>query len=464
MTMSFTPARVGSAFAVLAIALTSAFTPACGAADEEEAAVSIGTDLATGWTHLAKEWERFDVAGTRRVRFGAGNRWVERDLGGRGFCTNDFFGSDPARNVFKTCQVRIEQAAPPVVLEPKAPAEPPNVAPKDLWLRPFPKGPWQQPLPASAIYATPNDARSLAVRSATWGINARRFTQWVWKADADDPIVTFDVSASYIGDNGSPRAGKVTIRMPKEAHPDPGIWTAPGSNANPWQYGPQGKDAHLTIIDPDGLHAHEFWHAERRPDGQLIAVSYVKMPLDGDGPRVGKGIFVTGESVARPAPFGVGVYQNPEYTSFGWGACRAFGGSSLGGLIRQGELTTGSLDHAIYLALPKEILAQAKDFPNVRYEPWPASRADTAGLNAVQIFMGSRFALPPGLDPKSLGLGAAGLRLATAAQKYGFIVGDQSSVATINTDGVAAQPDADALEASGDLLKIARQLVHVTVP
>ena len=39
------------------------------------------------------------------VRYGVGDRWVQRSLNGTVSCTNSFFGRDPAPGIVKSCQI-----------------------------------------------------------------------------------------------------------------------------------------------------------------------------------------------------------------------------------------------------------------------------------------------------------------------------------------------------------------------
>ena len=58
-----------------------------------------------GWSHVANEGQSFAVSGTRQVRYGAGNAWLQRSVSNGGACGNGYFGSDPAFMVFKRCEV-----------------------------------------------------------------------------------------------------------------------------------------------------------------------------------------------------------------------------------------------------------------------------------------------------------------------------------------------------------------------
>jgi hypothetical protein len=66
------------------------------------------------WTLCANEYQHCAFTGTRRVRFGLGTSWVERDLtaiGGGVTCRLATFGSDPAVGVTKRCELRNLPAA-----------------------------------------------------------------------------------------------------------------------------------------------------------------------------------------------------------------------------------------------------------------------------------------------------------------------------------------------------------------
>ncbi|MBT2321858.1 hypothetical protein J7E62_05730 [Variovorax paradoxus] len=52
-----------------------------------------------------QEGEDFAVAAPTRVRYGAGEHWVEKMLTGPARCSNEFFGGDPAPQVRKSCTI-----------------------------------------------------------------------------------------------------------------------------------------------------------------------------------------------------------------------------------------------------------------------------------------------------------------------------------------------------------------------
>lgn len=60
------------------------------------------------WTFCANEWQLCPFTGTRRVRYGAGSAWVERDVtavDGGVQCRNSVFG-DPIPGTVKRCELR----------------------------------------------------------------------------------------------------------------------------------------------------------------------------------------------------------------------------------------------------------------------------------------------------------------------------------------------------------------------
>src|SRR5690606_31638440 len=139
--------------------------------------------------------------------------------------------------------------------------------------------------------------------------------------------------------------------------------------------------------------------------------------------------------------------------TYGWGATRAYGGSQLGGLIREGEATRGPIEHAIAVAIPARNLGGRA--------VWPATSDDQTSDYAGSIPMGSRFAIPPNVDLDSLGLSPAYLRLARALQKYGLIVVDKSGSPCMYSEGLTAQADGNALNANSSQMALLQGLLAV---
>lgn len=318
---------------------------------------------------------------------------------------------------------------------------------------------WKQPVPAAARYAGPDDARNRSFQGLEHklSINTDRFTVWVWQARSSDPEVTFHVSAAFAGDEAHARRGEVTLHLPAGAHPDPGSNKA--FRIDGW--GPcddvRDSDRHLIVIDPDGRRSHEFWQACRLSGdrGDYQATAYAEVDLSGDG------LNISGAYTKRTT----GHWHNPAVRSYGWGAPRAYGGSSLPGLIRAGEITRTGIRHKVGMALPSSVLLHdPADLEAGAVYP-PATRSDFAGgLGPRQtIKHGQLFAIPRSVDLATLGLETpAGRVLARAMQEYGAVVLDASGMANIGSDGVAARADGAALAAaSADLARIHAAMVAV---
>lgn len=95
----------------------------------------------------------------------------------------------------------------------------------------------------------------------------------------------------------------------------------------------------------------------------------------------------------------------------------ASGLSLMGGTIRIAELQAGEINHAIAIGI---------DRPRADVYSWPANRTDGTWWSNDAIPEGTRFRLDPNLNVDSLGLDPVPRMIAKAAQKYGFIVRDNS--------------------------------------
>ncbi len=112
---------------------------------------------------------------------------------------------------------------------------------------------------------------------------------------------------------------------------------------------------------------------------------------------------------------GPGHYE-PPVANLG---ATATGLSLAGGLITTAELQRGRIDHALAVAVP-----------NARrgYRVEPAQRSDGSSDSPTAVPEGARFRLDPQLDIDALRLAPAVHAMAVAAQRYGIVVRDQSSV------------------------------------
>ena len=155
-----------------------------------------------------------------------------------------------------------------------------------------------------------------------------------------------------------------------------------------------GTDGHMVIWQPSSDTVWELWIARYVAPGAG--------PEPGWHAAWGARIDDVSRSSGRvAAPFGA----------------TASGLPLLGGLIRAHELESGTIDHAISVAVP--------EVPTAGFV-WPATRSDGNSSAATAIPEGTRFRLDPSLDLEALGLPPATLAMAEAAQRYGIVVTDRS--------------------------------------
>lgn len=166
-----------------------------------------------------------------------------------------------------------------------------------------------------------------------------------------------------------------------------------------------GTDAELSVYSPDTDQLWEFWKAAKAADGTWSACWGGRM----DGVSTGPGHFLGG--------FGA----------------TATGLPNAGGAVRLAEITAGRIDHAISIAIPSP--AEATDFS------WPAQRSDGFDPDPAALPEGSRLRLDPSLDLASLRLTPAGLVIARAAQRYGFVVVDKAGSVAVIAEAVDKNAD-----------------------
>jgi hypothetical protein len=294
-------------------------------------------------------------------------------------CVLDGAGEEPAARVPAT-------SAPPALT-------------RDPFEWPFDaNSPWNTPIGSGATFRPTSGVETLSLldtRIQTW-INSDEFSHPIVRSSPSDPLVR----VKYENGGRAPvGAGEVELNIPAQAQPAP------------------GADAHLHVVAPDGLTAHEFYFFERTPTG-ATAVYYVISDLKGPG--------------------------------IGEGGTRAYGGSAIGGLIRSWEIETGRIGHALAIAL---VGAQLKQGP-----VWPATEEDSSAPSTYTgtIPIGSLIAIPRTVDVGAMPLTREGMILARALQDYGAYVVDQAFALTLY-----AEPDvpANAMDAMRkDFQRIRRDL------
>ncbi len=223
-----------------------------------------------------------------------------------------------------------------------------------------------------------------------------------------------------------------TIRVPDEAKPA------------------QGEDGQLSIIDETHRWVVELAEARRLPNGDLSTAGYWKNDLQGSG--------------LGPGAIAAGV-------------------SSLNGVIRKGELVSGTaglrtgIRHALQAVVPPVALNRnapgSGPCPGADCRPfvWPADNADTPAYSGEayetvgNVYMGSLLAIPPWVDINALGIADPQAReVARAAQDYGIYIVDTGGAAPteiiIRIDPQAAGDIRDR-DTFGEGLRLA--LRHLTV-
>ena len=282
-----------------------------------------------------------------------------------------------------------------------------------------------------------------------------------WPRPAKPAVVTDAGDVQFTGD--FPDLDSDTLAQLDAALPDtmparriPGMW--PFAAESPWNT-PVGSAAQFAPVEGVSLAELDFTFVERRivllrdtdpivrvklPDGRLEAV-HLDERVVGGGMRGGFPLIAvnlrenmvieifglrrparheaTANAISRTSLLGPG---------FGGSAASAFGGSTLGGMIRSGELDRG-IFHALALRLPADRLSGFT---------WPATTAPSvSGGGNVRI--GTLLALPPDFVPESIAPpGTAANRIARALRDYGaYVVGvEKTGYAGLALDGLESHP------------------------
>ncbi|HEY6397808.1 MAG TPA: hypothetical protein VIX82_10175 [Solirubrobacteraceae bacterium] len=219
--------------------------------------------------------------------------------------------------------------------------------------------PWNAPIGSAAALASSTACtREIQDHSLYTDIASSQWSHPLYIARASDPV-----TALYTTSGGGPSAYVASVHAPSGMSP-----------ADP-QY-PSG-DAHLHIVDPTHSVAYEQWQARRYGSGWL---STYETTTSLSGPGVGQG----------------GV--------------RAYGGSALGGLIRNWEIQAGAIRHPLAVAIQVDHQTDSWVWPATANDGW--SRSQYTG----HIPMGQLFAIP-----RSYGLTANGtFSLALFKQQLGL--------------------------------------------
>jgi len=115
-----------------------------------------------------------------------------------------------------------------------------------------------------------------------------------------------------------------------------------------------------------------------------------------------------------------------------WNGRRASMLPSFAGLIRTGEIASGTIPHALAVQVPSTLLKEQA--------VWPAYAFDRNAGYSGTLPMGALLAIPPAVDVTQLGLSPHGLAIARAAQNYGVYVVDRGGTG-INVMAELANPE-----------------------
>lgn len=187
-----------------------------------------------------------------------------------------------------------------------------------------------------------------------------------------------------------------------------------------------GTDAHMGIISPEGRFIHECWWTVRNSPTEYEVGRYAKVDLYGSGQGPMNGV-------------------------------RAYGGSMIGGVIREHEVQAGVIPHALSMVVPWDMLyfnpanihqygyylpnegvttadkqpgwpvgMDLAGFGKTLGYQWPASEEDYSaqGNYAGVIPMAALFVIPASVDVDALGWSPALTMMGHAAQDYGVYVVD----------------------------------------
>jgi len=201
----------------------------------------------------------------------------------------------------------------------------------------------------------------------------------IWWSSPTDPVWTF-VMPNYVASawHRNRPATTFTMRAPANIAPS------------------TGSDHMLDVIDPISGDYVESWLATVDPTTHTVTSA---------GPGWARGNAITGP--------GAGTMSNND-------GVRASNFSVTGGLITGADLAAGSIDHALVVALPHDMLKGG----NGTAQPYvaPATAADS-GYWTGPIIMGSKIGIPAG-TPMPTGLSALGVMTFNALRTYGAYVGD----------------------------------------
>lgn len=247
---------------------------------------------------------------------------------------------------------------------------------------------WQRDVRSAPVSATSDPQVRRLVSQVTGRFNG------VAAFNARDNAMT-----EYVVPAGTPRQRMgFTNCQNKDPRYDMGLYQGPAMFANvpiPADLQPgTGVDHSVTIYDPAADQVWTFWEVVR--DGSGWAACW--------GGRIDE------------ASKNLGYFVPGDYGAAMTGLLDA------NGVVTLADVRRGYIDHAITLQIPE---TKAGVFS------YPAQRTSGFSDDPAAIMGGARIRLDPSLDLSRLGLTPVGRMVAEAAQRYGFIVTDNSGSVTV---------------------------------
>jgi hypothetical protein len=161
----------------------------------------------------------------------------------------------------------------------------------------------------------------------------------------------------------------------------------------------EGTDGTLVVWQPSSDRLWEFWRLRKGSEGWEASWG-------------GAMEHVSSNSGA----YGPGVWSNSKT----WWGSSASSLSIAGGLITLEDLERGEIDHALAMAIPN---VRAREFS------LPAQRTDGKSTSPTALPEGAHLRIDPSLNLDSLAMPPLTRMIARAAQRYGIVIRDYSSVA-----------------------------------
>jgi hypothetical protein len=285
--------------------------------------------------------------------------------------------------------------------------------PKDFRLQPFSaNSPWNYPIGSKAIYEVIPGLPDLSI-----GLNYDgRWTTAIYSANENDRVgkLYFNQETWQLLDGGMKNRGnppRVEERLRSKSSPDPlpanpYSTVIPGSSEPVWPADYHKADAFYysrTFRIPPSAYPS--------PDSDSLIAIY--QPNGWVLDAYGAIVLSNGDIVCMAVSY---IDARGEGTGWSNGR-RASMIPSFAGLIRDGEITSGAIRHALACQMSPTVLREEA--------MWPAYAFDMNASYSGSIPMGALLAVPPQVNINNLGLTAQGKVLALAMQNFGVYIVDR---------------------------------------